>query len=88
MKSLNSKLLVDQALKEVEIGHEIMKDFLGGGSPGHSSITQRFPSIPGLSDTPNQKGPKRKPGERKPKRDKVGMLPGLKEFEAEIASGE
>lgn len=87
MKSLNSKLLVDQALREVEIGHEIMKDFLGGGSPGRSSIAQRFPSIPGLSDTPGKKGSTRKPGERNPKRDKVGMLPGFKEFEANLASG-
>jgi hypothetical protein len=71
MKSLNSKLLVDQALREVEIGHEIMKDFLGGGVPGHSSIAQRFPSIPGLSDTPRKKGSNRKPGERNPKRDRV-----------------
>ncbi len=87
MKSLNSKLLVDQALREVEIGHEIMKDFLGGGSPGRSSIAQRFPSIPGLYDASGKKGTNRKPGERKPKRDRVGMLPGLKEFEADIASG-
>ena len=87
MKSLNSKLLVDQALREVEIGHEIMKDFLGGSLPGRSSIAQRFPSIPGLSDASGKKGTNRKPGERKPKRDRVGMLPGLKEFEADIASG-
>ena len=87
MKNLNSKLLVDQALKEVESGHEIMKEFLGGGSPERSSIAQRFPSIPGLSDASGKKGTNRKPGERKPKRDRVGMLPGLKEFEADIASG-
>lgn len=87
MKNLNSKLLVDQALKEVEIGHEIMKDFLGGGSPGRSSIGQRFPSLPGLSENPEKKVGRRRPGERNPTRDKVGMIPGLLEFEAEITTG-
>lgn len=87
MKNLNSKLLVDQALKEVESGHEIMKEFLGGGSPERSSIGQRLPSLPALSESSGKKAGKRKPGERKPTRDKVGMIPGLREFEAEIAAG-
>ena len=87
MKNLNSKLLVDQALKEVESGHEIMKEFLGGGSPERSSIGQRLPSLPALSESSGKKAGKRKPGERNPTRDKVGMIPGLREFEAEIAAG-
>ena len=87
MKNLNSKLLVDQALKEVESGHEIMKEFLGGGSPERSSIGQRLPSLPALSESSGKKSGKRKPGERNPTRDKVGMIPGLREFEAEIAAG-
>ena len=87
MKNLNSKLLVDQALKEVESGHEIMKEFLGGGSPERSSIGQRLPSLPALSESSGKKSGKRKPGERNPTRDKVGMIPGLREFEAKIAAG-
>ena len=87
MKNLNSKLLVDQALKEVESGHESMKEFLGGGSPERSSIGQRLPSLPALSESSGKKAGKRKPGERNPTRDKVGMIPGLREFEAEIAAG-
>ena len=87
MKNLNSKLLVDQALKEVESGHEIMKEFLGGGSPERLSIGQRLPSLPALSESSGKKVGRRKPGERNPTRDKVGMIPGLREFEAEIAAG-
>jgi len=88
MQSLNSKLLVDQALKEVEIGHAIMSDFMGGKSPRISSIAQRFPSFTDLSDKHGKRSSSRKPGERNPKRDRVGMLPGLDKFETDhLASG-
>lgn len=86
MQSLNSKLLVDQALKEVEIGQAIMKDFLGGVLSELPAFMQQIPSISVPSENVRKGRPRGKPGERNPKRDRIGLLPGLNTFQANVAS--
>lgn len=86
IQSLNSKLLVDQALKEVEIGQAIMKDFMGGGLQESSAFSHQIPSVPVPSENSRKGNHRRKPGERNPIRDRIGLLPGLCSFEANVAS--
>jgi hypothetical protein len=73
MESLQPKFMVEEALREVKKGREIMKDFFGDDSQGVPVISKKPPSIPPPSKTQKKKNSNRKPGERNPKRDKVGM---------------